>query len=106
VAVSPAEPVVVPLHGELTLREAAVLRETLLTTIRAGAAVVVLDLSEVSFVDQTALGVIVGAQQRLVRGGGELRLAAVQKGVARVIDLLALSESLPAYPTVAAAVRG
>jgi anti-sigma B factor antagonist len=103
VQVNPAEPVVVSCHGELTISEAPALRDSLLTAIRAGALVVIVDLAEVSFVDQTATGVLVGARQRLVTAGGELRLAGVPARVARVLDLLNLTESLPAYPTVAAA---
>ncbi|MDX6197281.1 MAG: anti-sigma factor antagonist [Actinomycetota bacterium] len=104
-SVSPRDTIVVPCRGELTIREAPALRDSLLAAIRAGAALVVLDLTEVSFIDQAAVGVLVGARQRLVVAGGELRLAAPAKQVARVLGLLGLEESLPTYPSVAAAVE-
>jgi len=103
-SVNPVEPIVVPLSGELTIKEAAGLRGSLLAAIRAGAEVLVLDMSDVSFVDQSALGVVIGARARLVQGGGDLRLAAVQPKVARVIGLV--DGNLPGYPTVAAAIQG
>lgn len=101
--VDPDEPVVVAFAGELSLEQAPALRDSLLAAIRAGGRIVVLDLSGVSFIDQTALGVVVGARQRLVAGGGELRLAGVQQKVARVIALLGLGDALPSYPSVEAA---
>jgi anti-anti-sigma factor len=101
----PADPVVVSFHGELTMKEAPALREQLLAAIRGGAGqLVVLDVTEVSFVDQAAVGVVMGARARLVSGGGDLRLAGPQATFTRVIRLLGLADDLPTYPTVAAAV--
>jgi len=97
----PVEPVVVTFHGELTIKEAPALRDTLLDAIRAGGQLLVLDMSEVAFVDQSALGVVIGARARLRRNGGDLRLACLQPKVARVIDLV--GGHLPVYPTVSAA---
>ena len=97
--VNPADPIVVAFHGELTIKEAPQLRDSLLAAIRAGGHVVVLDLSDVSFVDQSAMGVVVGARARLVRGGGDLRLAGLQPKVARVVGLV--GGHLPVYPSVA-----
>ena len=94
----------VEFHGELTVKEAPQLRDRLLASIRAGAQVVVVDMSGVSFVDQTAMGVMIGARQRLVASAGDLRLAAVQKKVERVLELK-LGGHLPTYPTVSAALE-
>jgi anti-sigma B factor antagonist len=95
--------VVVTLSGELTIKEAPQLRDQLLMAIRSGAEVVVADLDSVSFVDQTAIGVFVGARTRLVANGGELRLAGVRPKLVRVISLLGLEGDLPVFPTVEAA---
>jgi anti-sigma B factor antagonist len=102
VTATPAEPVVVSCHGELTIKEAPALRDSLLAAIRAGGHVVVLDMSDVTFVDQPAMGVIVGARARLHRSGGDLRLAGLQPKVTRMINLV--SGNLPTYPSVAAAI--
>ena len=101
--VNPAEPIVVPFHGELTIKESPALRDSLLAAIRAGGHIVVLDLSDVSFVDQSAMGVIVGARARLRSSGGDLRLAAPQPKVVRAIELG--GGQLPVYPSVSAAVE-
>jgi anti-sigma B factor antagonist len=101
--VNQAEPIVVTFHGELTIQEAPALRDSLLTAIRAGADLVVVDLSDVSYVDQSAMGVVIGARARLRRGGGDLRLAAPQPKVARVVTLV--GGSLPVYPSVDAALE-
>ena len=100
---NPAASIVVPFHGELTIKEAPALRDSLLTAIRSGAQIVIADMTDVSFVDQSAMGVVVGARTRLVSNGGELRLAGVQPKVVRVIGLLGLENDLPVYPSVEAA---
>jgi anti-sigma B factor antagonist len=102
--VTPADPIVVAFHGELTIKEAPSLRDSLLSAIRAGGQVLIVDLSDVSFLDQSAMGVVIGARARLVRSGGDLRLAGPQPKVARVIGLV--TANLPIYPTVAAALEG
>ena len=98
---TPIEPIVVSFHGELTIKEAPALRDSLLTAIRAGGHVVVMDMSDVSFVDQSAMGVIIGARARLRRSGAALRRAGLQPKVTRVIELV--GGQLPVYSSVTAA---
>jgi anti-sigma B factor antagonist len=101
--VTSADLVVLEFHGDLTIEEAPVLRDRLLESIRSGALVVVLDMTDVAYVDQAAMGVLMGARERLLASEGELRLAAVQAPVARVLRLLGLDASLPVYESVDAA---
>jgi anti-sigma B factor antagonist len=57
--------VVVGLAGELDLYNAHTLRETLLECCEEGPERLVVDLSEVKFIDSTALGVLIEARTRL-----------------------------------------
>ena len=58
---------------------------------------VIVDLSSLSFIDSTALGVLVVARKRFTEEGGELRLAALQPHVRKVFDITGLSEVFPIH---------
>ena len=53
---------------------------------------VVVDLSEVSFVDSSAIGVLVGAHRRLTENGGNLRLRNPQDMPRRVLEIVGLKD--------------
>jgi anti-sigma B factor antagonist len=59
--------VVVRLGGELDLYNAPAVREALEGTLAERPAKIVIDLAEVSFLDSTALGVLIDARGRLDR---------------------------------------
>jgi anti-anti-sigma factor len=94
---------VAELAGELDLASAPALREQLLGLLRRGSSRLVLDLTRVSFCDASGLAVLVGTSHRARRLGGFLRLAAVPRQAARVLDLTGLDRHLPVFPTVWAA---
>jgi anti-sigma B factor antagonist len=77
-------PAVTILTGELDLQASRSLRERLSEEVGAGVAApdVILDLSAVSFIDSSALGVIVQADQRLGRQGRALAVVAPKGTVA------------------------
>jgi anti-sigma B factor antagonist len=77
-------PAVTILTGELDLHASRTLGERLSAEVGAGvaAADVILDLSAVSFIDSSALGVIVQAEQRLGRQGRGLAVVAPKGTVA------------------------
>jgi len=64
---------------------------------------VVLDLSKVSLVDSTGVGIVVMCLARLKRAGGELRIAGATGKVEEVFRLTNLDKVTPFYPTAAAA---
>ena len=62
---STATPIVVDLAGELDLYNAHLAREALLEAARRSPERLVVDLSEVTFIDSTGLGVLVETRTRL-----------------------------------------
>jgi len=64
---------------------------------------VVLDLSQVDFMDTTALAVIVGNWRRLVAAGGTFRLAGARYRYVKALWITGLADRLPMYDTVEAA---
>jgi anti-sigma B factor antagonist len=95
------------------LRVVAVEGEVDILTIRKLAAavdddgfdVLVLDLGKVSFMSSAGLGLIVSLHRRLLRRGGGLALAAVQRHVASVLEITGLADTLVIAADVPAAVE-
>jgi anti-sigma B factor antagonist len=74
--------------GQLDLAVNDALREVL-----AGLeGTVTLDLSDVTFIDSSAIGVLVGAQTRLTDAGGGLRLRNPQDLPRRVLEIVGFGE--------------
>lgn len=98
------EAAVLRIKGELDLSASAALRACLLDEIGLDGPPIVIDLSGVSFVDSTCLGVLISMmrQAQVTRGG--LRLAAVQPRVRRALEIAALDEIFPVYESVSEAV--
>jgi anti-anti-sigma factor len=84
-------PAVTIITGELDLQASRSLGQRLSEEVGAGvtASDVILDLSSVSFIDSSALGVIVQADQRLSRQGRGLAVVAPQGTV--VADLVKMT---------------
>src|SRR5207302_9285393 len=61
--------------GELDVNTAPELREQLARLVNEGVRHIVVDLAQVSFVDSTALSVLVSALKRLRQADGDLELA-------------------------------
>lgn len=83
---------VVHVAGELDLFAAPQLRQRLVDIIERGSAHLALDLSEVTFIDSTGLGVLVGALKRARGYGGDLSLRAVPPSVLKVFEITGLTK--------------
>jgi len=83
----PRGPVVTAV-GELDIAVKDALREVLAPL----SGEVTVDLSKVTFVDSSAIGVFVGAHKRLTRNGGELRLRNPQDLPRRALEIVGLRE--------------
>ena len=82
---------VVRAAGELDVNTAPELREQLARLIAEDARQIVIDLTEVSFVDSTALSVLVSALKRLRQFDGDLELASPNPSVRRVFEITGLT---------------
>jgi anti-anti-sigma factor len=90
--------VVVRLAGELDLYNADDVRRALAGAIDDGAARIVIDMSEVDFVDSTALGVLIEARSKL--GKDALLLAAPRLETRRTLEVSGLDRHLPVHDSV------
>jgi anti-sigma B factor antagonist len=95
--------VVVSLTGELDLYNAEEVRRALLDTLAGEPELLVVDLAEVTFIDSTALGVLIEARSRMADRGG-FRLAAPGLEVRRALEVSGLDRHFRVHDTVADAV--
>jgi anti-sigma B factor antagonist len=92
----PSASVVAPV-GELDLRAHAALREALLDACGAERPVVV-DLARVTFVDSSAIGLVVSAAKRCRKQGLELRVVNAGGQPLRVLRLTGVDLLVPVEP--------
>lgn len=92
---------VVLVAGEIDMSTAPDLRGRL-EEIPPGAASVVVDLSEVTFLDSTGLSVLIGTWKRLSNGDHEADLRLVVDGatIRRVLDVTGLSGVFSVFPSL------
>jgi anti-sigma B factor antagonist len=97
---------VVSATGEIDIATAPGLREQLESTMDRAGGLVVVDLLGVTFIDSTALGVLIGALKRSQEAGGSMRLVVAEPRVLKVFEITGLTELFSIFPTIDAAVQG
>jgi len=93
--------IVVRLSGELDLRNVEEIRAALAEAIAQEPGRLVVDLSEVLFLDSTVLGVLIEARAKLGKRG--LLLASPQLEPRRALEVSGIDRHLPVHDSVQAA---
>ncbi len=89
----------VELSGEVDLYTAPRFKEDLVGLIESGVEAIVIDLSQVTFIDSTALGVIISGVKRLRERDGRLMIVAGSRPVVRILDITGLDKVLTVFDT-------
>lgn len=97
---------VVRCAGRLNMVEAGNLKACIDQTVDNGHARLVMDLSDVSFVDSSGLGSLIAGLKKARQAGGDLRIAAAQEQVRTVLGLTNLDRVLRLYDDVSEATDG
>lgn len=84
--------VVVSVWGEVDVYTAPQLRERLVELIDQGHYHIVVDLSQVEFLDSTGLGVLVGGLRRSRSHDGDLALVCTQPRITKVFEVTGLNK--------------
>jgi len=87
----------VELSGEVDLYTAPRFKEDLVGLIETGVEAIVVDLSRVTFIDSTALGVIIGGVKRLRERDGRLVIVAGSRPVVRILRITGLDQVLTVF---------
>lgn len=94
---------VIAVGGEIDVATAPQLRECLHRVIAQGGSTVVIDLLAVTFLDSTALGVLVGALKRCRELGGELHVVVTDPRIMKIFEITGLTNVFPIADSLAAA---
>lgn len=81
------------------------MRAALLEASGRGDHRLIVDLSNVEFLDSTGLGALIGAQRRATEQGGELRLVVKEGQIVRLLRITGLLKIFAVYPTLGDAVN-
>jgi anti-sigma B factor antagonist len=102
VKVEDADPglAVLVVGGEVDYEVSPQLKARLMKAIKAGTRRLVLDLTDVSFIDSTAIGVIAGAVERLDEmGGGSVAVVSTHEKVMQIFEITGLDNVLTVHST-------
>jgi anti-sigma B factor antagonist len=91
---------VMSVKGEIDVYTAPQLRERLNDLVLSGHYDLVVDMSEVDFLDSTGLGVLVGGLKRVRSHDGFLRLVCDQEKILKVFRITGLTKVFPIHATL------
>ena len=97
---------VIAVAGEADLYTAPELKRELEAAIDAGGKDVVVDLTATTFIDSTALSVLVEATKRLRPEGGRVALVCIDPNIVKIFRITALDRLFPVFASRADAMRG
>jgi anti-sigma B factor antagonist len=97
---------VVTVNGEIDVTSAPVLRDALAGPSTTESPHIVVDLRGVTFLDSTALGVLVGAHKQCRERGGELGLAISEPRILKIFEITGLTDVFTITPTPESAAVG
>jgi anti-sigma B factor antagonist len=98
---------IVRVRGDVDIASAPKLREALLEVLAETPAThLVVDLSDVEFIDSTGIGVVVGAHKRVTANGGRLTAVVVTPAVHRVLRTTGLLSAWRVTESVQEALDG
>lgn len=96
---------VVTLNGEIDIYSSPQFKEVLLKGIEEGATKVIIDLTDVTFIDSTALGVLVSGAKRVGPRNGSLHIICVDENIIRILEITGLDRIFGIYPSRAKALN-
>lgn len=89
-----ADTLQIVVDGEVDVSNAHELRDYLEEQLQGDAPLVVIDAAQLSYIDSTGIGVLVGCAHRLSETHRRLNIQHVQPHVLRILNLLGLAEEL------------
>lgn len=95
---------IIRIAGEIDISTAPQLRELLRELTEKGRFRIVLDLGRTTFLDSTALGVVVGGFKRVRTRKGSLSVVMTEERLLRIFRITGLVKVFPAHPTLTAAI--
>jgi anti-sigma B factor antagonist len=92
------------LTGSMDIATSPTVRAALTEASERGDHKIIVDLSNVDFLDSTGLGALLGAQKRAKEYDGDVRLVAQEGQILRLLRITGLMKIFSVYPTLEDAV--
>jgi anti-sigma B factor antagonist len=99
-----APPKVIPLEGEIDLHVSPRITSTLNAAVKGKPRDLIIDMSNVSYIDSSGLAALIEAMQKVEKYGGKFALAALQQNVKPIFEIARLDQVFRIYPDVDSAV--
>ena len=96
---------VLPLNGEIDLHVSPTITASLNQMIEKKPKRLVVDLSEVSYIDSAGLAALIEAMQKVEGYGGKFLLAELQETVRSIFEISRLDQVFQIFPDADAALR-
>ena len=90
---------VIAVRGEIDLFTAPDMKAALSEAIESGHTRIAVDLTDTTFLDSTALGVLIGAVKRLRSRDGRLTIVNVDDNIAKTFEITGLDQIFPISST-------
>ena len=90
---------VLAVRGEIDLFTAPELKQVLAESIEGGRIRIIVDLTDTTFLDSTALGVLIGAVKRLRSRDGALAIVNIDENIAKTFEITGLDQIFTIVPT-------
>jgi anti-sigma B factor antagonist len=94
------ETLVFKLRGSLDLATSPTVRAALGEATEKGCHDLIVDLTQLEFLDSTGLGALIGAHRRTAERGGSLRLIVIDGPIARLLNITGLVRVFAVYRTL------
>jgi anti-sigma B factor antagonist len=86
--------------GEVDYEVSPQLKARMMRAIKSGSRRLILDLTDVTFIDSTAIGVLAGAVERLDEsGGGSLSVVCTHEKVIQIFEITGLDNVVTVHPS-------
>jgi len=97
----PSEPQnVLPLQGEIDLNVSPEIAQTFTELVRSKPPRVVVDLTNVTYIDSSGLAVLIVGMQQVKEYGGKFALVGLQNDVRSILETARLDQFFSTYPRV------
>jgi anti-sigma B factor antagonist len=93
------------LRGSLDLATAPSLRAALIEAANEGKHEIIVDLTELEFLDSTGLGALIGAHRRALENSGRVRLIVHDGPIQRLLNITGLMRIFAVYGSLDAALN-
>jgi len=94
------EALIYKLRGSLDLATSPSVRAALVEAASEGRHDIIVDLTQLEFIDSTGLGALIGAHRRALEHGGKVRLVVADGPIARLLNITGLIRVFPVYHTL------